>query len=395
MIRRRFPIAMVLILLAAVCFPNGYTASLAESGGEQPTAAFAEEAERPDEGDDEQLPFSDGWTASEDGEEYEPVALFLTNILKAQDGMGTYRYTLALPTDDTLNEKDPQYAAMGMLTRRLIDLDGSLGDPEDASPLSDVAATVDAGYVDAYAVYLSNGAIHIYRNGEEIKAEPVSGHFTGVIYTKNARSIPALRYTRKDGTTALVQFSPYCVALFTGEYEHLSISSSMTGMPVALGGGCAVEKLTVNAKMIMHNSGLVEELEYSPAGIDMIGIAYDADEKPITLDSGAWVAGPRPARGRWCYVCGKEYNGLKSNQRELHEIHVCEHIDCKYGGFWASCAPEGSLYNPALHGPSPLCPYGLCSVCSDTLCPLCAMERPGGGSSGVSSNWDLNVFFGR
>ncbi|MDR1570048.1 MAG: hypothetical protein LBS72_06120 [Oscillospiraceae bacterium] len=341
--RHVIPILLVLVLCAAVILPSGAVFVFAE--GEE-----------------------DDW------EEYEPIALFLTNILNAEDGLGTYRYTLALPTDEPLDESEPRYASMGTLVRRLIDLDGSLGDPSDASPLADVEATIDAGFADAFAVYFSNNAIYIYRNGETLISEATSDYYTGVTYTKNKRGIPALRYTRKDGSTALIPFAHDCVVLFTGEYEQLVISSSMADEPIVLGAGCMIEKLTVNERVIMHNSGLVEESEYCPKGIQMIGIAYDEEENPITLDSGMFTTGPRPSRGRVCQVCGVEYNGLKTAQLEWHMVHVCEHEDCKYGGFWSSCAPEGSLYNAAIHAAAPWCPYGLCAVCSDTRCALCQQD---------------------
>jgi hypothetical protein len=144
-------------------------------------------------------------------------------------------------------------------------------------------------------------------------------------------------------------------------------------MPVVFGAGCYIDDLLVHSDVILHNSGLVAESAYSPAGIWMIGIAYDEEANPITLDSGMWTTGPRPVHGTLCKICRKEYNSKKP-EAELHAIHLCEWPDCKYGGQWASCAPKGSLLAPSVHGPASWCPYGLCANCSDIRCAFCQRD---------------------
>ncbi|GHV26299.1 hypothetical protein FACS18948_1640 [Clostridia bacterium] len=322
----------------------------------------------------------DGYSFSyENDEDYEPYALYITNILRAENGLGTWRYTLALPTDEPLDESDYQYAALGGLSRRLIDLDGALADPLDANVLGDIAATKGLQYGDVYAVFVVDSQIFIYKNGEELVFEELSNYYTDIIYTRNARGIPALRYTRKNGKTALIPFAQQAVILFTGDYLKLTIASGLNDMAVALGSACQIEMLSVNSDIILHNSGMVLESTYAPTGIRMVGIIYDEDENPVTLDSGMQVTGPRPVTGRWCEVCKTEYSGRKERQVEWHLIHVCESADCAYGGYWASCAPEESDLYVANHAAAPWCPYRLCRVCSNELCRLCTLDRAARG----------------
>jgi hypothetical protein len=355
--------------LALAATAVGTLGSFAEGGGQTPSwlegggsAAM------------EDLSGEDG----EDGEPEQVAALYRANILNAEDGLGTGRYTLALPNDSPLDESNPTLASAAMLTRRLIQLDGSLGDPSDGSPLSDVEATKDIGAADVYAVLAGERSIFIYKNGEQVVAEEMSGHYTKITYTRNLKGQPALRYTRGNGKTALFTFSPGCVALFTGDYVNLTVDYAMSGMAVMLGSGCRIEQFHVNSKILLHNSGLVEDGDYPPEGIDLIGIALDEERNPILIDSGMWAAGPRPVRGRLCAVCKTEYNSKVVSQYELHLIHVCDWPDCKNGGQWASCAQEGSLFHPSAHGPAPWCPYGLCAVCSDIRCALCQADIAAG-----------------
>lgn len=325
----------------------------------------------------------DGVTDELDDEDddTEVVALFLTDAKKAQAGLGTYRYTLALPTDDVLDEEDPQLAALGVLVRRLIDLDGSLGDPTDAELPLDVQATRDIEYADVYAFVCYNNVLYGLKNGEELFTEEVSTHYTEIDYTKNKKGVPSLRYTRKDGKTVLQPLSHSCVVLFSGEFKYLHFSESVAGEPVAFGAGAMIEKILCDSRIILHNSGLVEEAEYSPAGIRMIGIAYGEDETPVTIDSGMFATGPRPTRGLTCKVCKGMYSSKRVAQVELHTVHECVWPDCMYGGKWSSCAKEGSLYAADLHGPAPWCPYGLCASCSSIRCDSCQRDFNNGTAS--------------
>ncbi|GHU73620.1 hypothetical protein AGMMS49992_12810 [Clostridia bacterium] len=311
---------------------------------------------------------------SDDDEPEQVIGLYRTNILKAEAGQGTGRYTLAISTETPLDEDDPTTAAMAMLVRRLIQLDGSLGDPSDATLFDDIEATKGIDASDVYAVLVADKSIHIYKNGELVVSEGLNPHFTKITYTHNRQFNPALRYTRANGKTALFGFTQGSVILFTGEYVNLTVDYAMKDLPIALGAGCYIEEFHVNSRILIHNSGLIEDSDYPPEGIDMIGIAVDEDENPILIDSGMWSTGPRRVRGRLCKVCGVEYNGTIESQYELHLIHVCQAPDCKYGGHWASCAKEGSKYDPALHGPAPWCPYVSCAVCSDIRCALCQRD---------------------
>ncbi|GHU72430.1 hypothetical protein FACS1894184_20160 [Clostridia bacterium] len=327
---------------------------------------------------------SGGDDTDENGEPERVIALYRTNILQAEDGVGTARYTLAVSTDTPLDETDPTLAAMATLTRRLIQLDGSLGDPSDASPLSDVEATKDIDSADVFAVLVGDRSIFIYKNGEQVVGEEMSGHYTKITYTRNKKAQPALRYCRANGVTVLYTFTPGSVVLFTGDYLNLSIDYALKGVPIVLGAGCRIEELHVNSKILLHNSGLVEDSDYPPDGVELMGIAVDEDQNPILIDSGMWSTGPRRVRGRWCTVCRKEYNGKISDQLDLHLVHVCIWDDCKFGGLWASCAPEDSLYNPAKHGPAPWCPYGICAACSNIRCQFCQQDIAAGKASAAN-----------
>ncbi|MDR0396480.1 MAG: hypothetical protein LBH66_04190 [Oscillospiraceae bacterium] len=370
--------ALAALFAAAITLATaGAMNTFAEGGGETPSwleggGSAAMEDLSGDSGEED-----------EDGGD-QIIALYRTNILNAEDGLGTGRYTLAIPNDSPLDESDPTLAAAATLTRRLIRLDGSLGDPSDGSPLNDVEATVDAGFADVYAVMAGDRSIFIYKNGEQVVAEETSGHYTKITYTRNLKGQPALRYTRANGKTALYTFSTGCVALFTGDYINLTIDYAMGGMAVAFGSGCRIEELHVNSRILLHNSGLVEDGDYPPDGIELIGVALDEDQNPVLIDSGMWAVGPRPARGRLCAVCKTEYNSKIASQYELHLVHECEWPDCKNGGLWASCAPEGGLYDPALHGPAPWCPYGLCAVCSDIRCDRCQADIAAGKASAIT-----------
>ncbi|MDR2505748.1 MAG: hypothetical protein LBD16_06540 [Oscillospiraceae bacterium] len=356
--------ACFILLVILVLFSSALADDLLNMSAPDIEVESAEEVEEI-EGEQGQFPWEEGGEA---------VALYLTNIKQAQDGLGTWRYTLALPSDKRIDETDYQMESMAMLSRRLISFDGSMGDPNDADVLLDISATVDCGWADAYAVLRTTGAIHIYKNGEMIRSEQTSPYYTGVVYMMNARGVPALQYTRNDGTTALIPFTPKCVVLFTGAYTKLNITADHKDDTIAFGAGATIEFFRADCHIILHNSGLVEESEYSPAGISMLGIAYDEDSNPITIDSGMFSTGPRPPRGGRCAICGAEYNGKIEEQREWHHANVCEHAGCKFGGFWSSCAKEGSLYYVPLHGAAERCPYGLCSNCSDKLCVYCERD---------------------
>ncbi|MDR2656599.1 MAG: hypothetical protein LBB86_02085 [Oscillospiraceae bacterium] len=363
-----------------IAFTAALAVSMAAMGA---LGSFAEENASPSWLDGGSSSLMEDLSGEEDGEPERVVALYRTNILNAEDGIGTGRFTLALSTDAAIDETDPTLAAMAILTRRLIQLDGSLGDPSDASALNDVESTKDVEGADVYAVMAGDRSIFIYKNGELLVSEQMSDHYTKITYTRNLKAQPALRYTRANGKTALFAFEPGSVALFTGDYINLTIDYAMGGLPVALGSGCRIEALHVNSKILMHNSGLVEDSDYPPDGIDMIGIAVDEDQQPVMVDSGMWSTGPRPTHGRLCQVCGEEYNSKIESQYELHLVHACEWPDCKYGGYWASCASEGSDYDPAKHGPAPWCPYGLCAVCSDIRCQFCQADIAAGRASAL------------
>ncbi|HML49188.1 MAG TPA: hypothetical protein PKE04_20810, partial [Clostridia bacterium] len=286
-------------------------------------------------------------------------ALYMTNILEAEDGLGTYRYTLSLPTQEALDENNPRIAALATMVRRVVELDGSLGDPSDADILQDVEVTKDLGSATGYALCVKDNVLFLYKDGELFLNEPLHKKYRGVSVARNKRENPAIRFTRKDGTTALIPIEPDFVLLFTFSKE-----------PFVFGAGCHIEKLTVNTDIILHNSGLVEDSYYCPDGIWMVGIAIDEEGEPILVDSGMWSTGPRPAHGAWCKVCSSE---IKRGEAEYHLVHVCEAPGCQYGGLWASCAKEGNM-RPEVHAADPGCPYGLCALCSNDLCTYCQQD---------------------
>lgn len=309
---------------------------------------------------------------SEESEEEDELvwALFMTNILEAEDGLGTYRYTLSLPSEESLDEGDPRIAALATVVRRVVELDGSLGDPADADILLDVEITKNLGSATGYTLCVRDQVLFLYRDGELIENEPLHKKYKGVYVARNKRGAPAIRYTRQDGTTALVPIDPNFVLLFTGDFEEVAIASTFSKEPFVFGAGCHIEKLTVNTDILLHNSGLVEDSYYSPDGIWMVGIAIDEEGEPILVDSGMWATGPRPARGAWCKVCDSE---IQRGEAEFHLVHVCEAPGCQYGGRWASCATQGNL-RPEVHAADPACRYGLCALCSNELCAYCQAE---------------------
>ncbi|MEG0767398.1 MAG: hypothetical protein RR482_06750 [Clostridia bacterium] len=305
------------------------------------------------------------WAEDEEEEAYEPE-LHETNILDAVDGLGSARYTLVIPERGPWDEKDPRHIALGVLAARLVQLDGSLGDPADADFAMDVDACKDLGEgVTPYVVFRRDNVLHIYINGVLTDSIELNTFYTDIVLTRNKRNTPSVRYTARDGVTRLYPLTEDSVVLFTGDYVKLKFSSMLNGMPVAIGAACHAELLASDANILLHNSGLVEDSTYAPLGFDMVGIFSESDEKENEyIDSGFWMTGPRPVRGIYCMHCKTDY---RSADAALHNTpQACTNPNCRYGGVWYDCVKSGNL-SKAAHEKDPECSLGVCWACGD--CP--------------------------